>query len=147
MSKLDECKSAIEEDKLTFGIACVNKFVQWEEVVVKHLTDAGRLEKESHDASLAIVNATILHMGADSPYGDVLEGGTLVTKGGVISAVGPAASVEVPSGAVVINANQGACTLLYSVESVLSLAACRIRPTRLHRHACALERIQRPLPS
>ncbi|KAI5887269.1 uncharacterized protein SCHCODRAFT_02641146 [Schizophyllum commune H4-8] len=107
VSKLDECKSAIEEDKVTFGIACVNKLVQWEQVVVKHSTDVSRLGKESQNASLAIVNATILHMDSDNRYGDVIEGGTLVTKGGLISAVGPAASVEVPSDAVVINANQG----------------------------------------
>ncbi|KAL1720584.1 hypothetical protein EV715DRAFT_271894 [Schizophyllum commune] len=107
VSKLDECRSAIKEDQVTFGIACVNKLVHWEQVVVKHSTDAARLKKESPNASLAIVNATILHMSADSPYDDFIEGGTLVTKGGVISAVGPAALVEIPSEAVVINANQG----------------------------------------
>ncbi|TRM63712.1 hypothetical protein BD626DRAFT_569086 [Schizophyllum amplum] len=106
-SKLSQCTTAIEEDVLTFGIACVNKLVEWEQVVVEHPTDVGRLKQEGSGGSLAIVNATIVKMSSDDFDSDIIEGGTLLTKGGVISAAGSAASVDIPDDAVVINANQG----------------------------------------
>ncbi|KAL1742535.1 hypothetical protein HDZ31DRAFT_65886 [Schizophyllum fasciatum] len=107
VSRLGDCKSAIEADKETFGIACVHELVQWEEVVVKHATDAGRLRQERHGSSLAIVNATIVTMSSGDRDKDIIEGGTLVTKDGVVTAIGISASVEVPADAHVINAHQG----------------------------------------
>ncbi|KDQ62649.1 hypothetical protein JAAARDRAFT_171198 [Jaapia argillacea MUCL 33604] len=127
LDKLSECADEIERDGETFGIGCTRKLVRWEEVVVEHSTDVSRLKEEakahlamaSSEAKtadlgalanadvLVLANATVLTMNSGNLEGDLLFNATLVTRGGVIEAVGHSRSLEVPKGASVIDIQGG----------------------------------------
>jgi hypothetical protein len=104
VARLSECTSEIEQDKLTFGIACVSKLVSSEDVVVEHSTDIARLKKDAKGKdTLVFFNANIIPMG--SPNAKVIRNGVIISKGGVITDVGTAGAV----GAALSNAkSQGA---------------------------------------
>lgn len=116
------CSSEVEEDRLNFGISCVNKLVDYQEVFIEHLTDIARLRQEAtllkgvhkewlglRDDSdvLVITNATILTMATGNPQNDLIENGVLITRGGVIESVGTASDIRVPVHAQTIDAQRG----------------------------------------
>ena len=118
VSRLSECGKIVEADPLTFGISCVKDLVRYQEVVVLHSTDIGRLKRDARASSqhetdsvnsdvLVIANATILSMETGDPDSDLIHDGILVTRGGVIESVGTMRSVVVPAGATVIDAHGG----------------------------------------
>lgn len=121
ISKLGKCSSAITDDPLTFGISCVKSLLQYQEVVVEHSTDIARLKRDaaavSHEHKewlhaqasdvVVIYNATLLTMATGDPGRDVIPGGILVVRGGVIDSVGTLDNTVIPVGVTAINAHQG----------------------------------------
>ncbi|TFK34840.1 hypothetical protein BDQ12DRAFT_688936 [Crucibulum laeve] len=122
ISKLRECSSAIKDDRLNFGISCVKRLLHYQEVLVEHSTDIARLKKEAATAQnahkewlkiqdnsdvLVIMNATLLTMTSGNPRSDLIPGGVLVSRGGVIDSVGALENFIAPTGATVINAQGG----------------------------------------
>lgn len=113
----------VERDRLNFGISCVHKLVNYQEVIIKHPTDIARLKQEAaalhgtHKAwldlqdgsdTLVITNATVLTMETGEIGNDLIENGTLVTRGGVIQYVGPISQAfSIPARAQVIDAQGG----------------------------------------
>ncbi|KAL0070502.1 hypothetical protein AAF712_002334 [Marasmius tenuissimus] len=89
VSKLSQCSSDIEADPETFGIACVREQLEFQEVFFEHSTDIGRLKKETNTTTkLVIRNATLLTMNTGEEDTDLIRGGSLVIKDGVIQTVG-----------------------------------------------------------
>lgn len=119
VSQLHRCSSAVQKDRLTFGIECTKKILNFQEINVHHSTDIARLK---HDAALAarakaldesiapailvITNATVLTMETGSQRGDLLRNALLVVRDGVIQLVLSAPDV-LPQGAMVLNAQGG----------------------------------------
>lgn len=121
VSKLGKCSSAITDDPLTFGISCVKSLLQYQEVIVEHSTDIARLKRDaaavSHEHKewlhaqasdvVVIYNATLLTMATGDPVRDVIPGGVLVVRGGVIDSVGTLDNTVIPVGVTAINAHRG----------------------------------------
>lgn len=128
VSKLKVCAEEIQQDRLNFGISCVNKLVRYQEVFVEHATDIARLRHEAallkgihkewlniQDDSdvLVITNATLLTMTTGNVKDDLIRNGVLVTRGGVIEYAGPAsADFHVPARAQTIDAQGGRSTMM-----------------------------------
>ncbi|KAL1742540.1 hypothetical protein HDZ31DRAFT_43021 [Schizophyllum fasciatum] len=123
VDKLAECREESQADMLTFGINCVALLVKRHPVSIEHASDISRLREEArgvaeaagdHNANsdvLIIANATILTMASGSgPSEDIVYHASLVTRGGIIEAVGPTAAVVVPEGATVLDAQGGFVT-------------------------------------
>lgn len=120
ISKLDQCSSEIAKDGDTFGIACVVKLLQHQEVLVDYPTDIQRLKDEAlislsrmsaasaaNADVLIIANATILTMEGETLAEVPIRGGALVTRGGLIEQVVKGQNLRVPDGATVIDAQGG----------------------------------------
>ncbi|KAJ8474259.1 hypothetical protein ONZ45_g16009 [Pleurotus djamor] len=136
LSQVAKCAKAIEYDSSTFGIECLHRYVQWEEVLVEHTTDIARLKKDSRQALskklasavrvqepdtafqqnevsfndadvLIIYNATLLTMESGHASSDLIPNGAIVSRGGVIESAGLMQDLVVPTGATVVDA-QGA---------------------------------------
>ncbi|KAG7086468.1 hypothetical protein E1B28_002419 [Marasmius oreades] len=89
VSKLSQCQSEIESDPETFGVACVKGLLEFQEVIFKHSTDIARLKKDAKTTSKVVIqNATILTMHTGDLHTDLIRGGSLVVKDGVIQSVG-----------------------------------------------------------
>ncbi|KAG2020880.1 amidohydrolase, variant 3 [Coprinopsis cinerea AmutBmut pab1-1] len=137
--RLSRCATSIIQDKVNFGINCVKDLLYYQEVHVEHSTDIARLKKEAsgfrpgiqtpaskdaeHEVSytindkdngaitdlMIIFNATLLTMATGKQETDLIRGGILIVRGGVIDAV---ATLETFSevdvkGAIVIDAKGG----------------------------------------
>lgn len=114
ISRLSSCSEAIQDDTQTFGIACVKDLLDITEVTVLYESEISRLRREAkvHATTanadvVAFVNATILTMENGDQLNDLIEGGTVVLRGGFIEAVGKDDEVVVPDGSVIIQANGG----------------------------------------
>ncbi|KAJ7581528.1 hypothetical protein C8J56DRAFT_267327 [Mycena floridula] len=113
VSRLQQCQAEINQDPLTFGVLCVSKLVDAQEVKFEHSTDIARLKTDA--ASLAVENsdvtvirnATLLTMATGTEELDLVREGAMVLRGGLIEFVGQDVSVSVPAGATVINADGG----------------------------------------
>jgi hypothetical protein len=121
---------------MTFGISCVKDLLQYHELVVEHSTDIARLKRDasavSHDHewlraqasdTVVIFNATLLTMNTGNPARDLIPGGILVSRGGVIDAVGALENFVVPGGSTVINAHRG--TQIILIQSFVSYASLK----------------------
>ncbi|KXN82625.1 hypothetical protein AN958_02476 [Leucoagaricus sp. SymC.cos] len=121
-SRLQECASAVQEDRLNFGISCIEKLVNFQEVKIEHSTDIARLKQEAasirgthkewlgiqdNSDMLIIANATLLTMETDFIERDLIRNGILATRGGVIIYAGSARRYPIPKGAQVIDAQGG----------------------------------------
>ncbi|KAG6836930.1 hypothetical protein H0H93_001092 [Arthromyces matolae] len=107
---LTRCSSAIEKDTINFGISCVKNLIRYQELVIEHPTDIARLK---HDAKgrdqVVIYNATLLTMATGNEQWDVISGGLITLRGGVITSIGHLAQDDaIPRGpGMVINAEGG----------------------------------------
>lgn len=157
---MKQCTSAIEDDVLTFGISCVADLVEEQEIFVEHSTDIARLRRDAKLISrsqakepllaadndvVVIVNATLLTMDSGDERRDLIPGGLMVVRAGVIEYVGPFDNATVPPGATVINAGGG--KLLFHPCSTTLIVARRLRYSRIYRCTCSLEWIHYPLSS
>ncbi|KAF9265845.1 hypothetical protein L218DRAFT_121543 [Marasmius fiardii PR-910] len=107
VSKLSQCQSEIANDPETFGIACVKNLLAFQEVIFEHTTDVARLKKDAGTTSkLVIQNATIVTMHTGDLDTDLIRGGSLVVKDGVIQSVGQLKDSDL-DGAEVIQADGG----------------------------------------
>jgi hypothetical protein len=113
VSKLADCKSAIAHDATTFGVGCTTARLDFVELVAEHSTDVARLKHDAGGAAVLVIsNATLLTMRTGTPA-DLIHGGVLVLRDGVIEGVfgGDEARVAlaaVPRGAAIIDAMGGA---------------------------------------
>jgi len=116
VSKLTECRSQIEHDATKFGISCVKNLLKYQEIVVEHSTDIERMKKSTDSGSLSnadvvvIHNATVLTMETGNLQDDLLRGGMLVIRGGVIEevySVLDAPALTSYAGSTVIDAQEG----------------------------------------
>ncbi|GLB35482.1 putative amidohydrolase family protein [Lyophyllum shimeji] len=110
-SNLRKCSAAIEADQINFGISCVKDLLEYQEVTVEHSTDTARLKRDADGHERVVVyNATLLTMATGELRWDLVPGGILIARGGVIHAVGTLAQADslIPGGtATVINAQGG----------------------------------------
>jgi hypothetical protein len=125
VSKLHKCSTAIKEDSSTFGISCVKKLVEYQEVIVTHSTDISRLKRDASASAVAndgtgafvnadvlvIKNATLLTYNTGHLETDLISNGVLITKGGVFESVTSAQNAAIPDGATVIDAHGGSLIL------------------------------------
>ncbi|KAF5373175.1 hypothetical protein D9758_001510 [Tetrapyrgos nigripes] len=117
ISKLSKCSSEIERDSTTFGISCIKDLLKYQEIVVEHSTDIARVKKSTTRTSptsngdvVVIHNATILTMETGKLETDLIEGGMLVIRGGVIESVysvSKAPSLSSYLGSTIIDAHGG----------------------------------------
>ncbi|KAH7890028.1 hypothetical protein F5I97DRAFT_626000 [Phlebopus sp. FC_14] len=114
ITHLTSCSEAIKDDTETFGVACVTKLLEVTEVDVRYESEITRLRREARAYSadddadvIAITNATILTMDHGNVYEDLITGGTIVLRSGLIDAVGTDGEVSVPAGALVIPGEGG----------------------------------------
>ncbi|KAG6873372.1 hypothetical protein C0995_016481 [Termitomyces sp. Mi166 len=108
--KLQECSSAIGKDPVNFGISCVKDQISYQEIVVEHSTDIARLKRDAEDSDQVVIyNATLLTMETGQERWDVIQGGLMIIRGGVIASIGHLAQDEaIPHGtATAINAYGG----------------------------------------
>ena len=119
VSRLSECSSEIKADALRFGIECVKKILDIQELEVVHSTDIARLVGESRALALsqgrrtenadvyAITNANVLTMSTGNLVNDFIANATLVIRKGVIHQVGPQSDIVIPQGTTVLSAEGG----------------------------------------
>ncbi|KAG6865662.1 hypothetical protein C0991_000432 [Blastosporella zonata] len=110
ISKLKKCSSAIDKDEINFGISCVKNQLSYQEIVVEHLTDIARLKQDANGSEQVVIyNATLLTMATGEERWDVIRGGIIIIRGGVITGVGRLAQNQsIPGGpATAINAQGG----------------------------------------
>ncbi|EGN96264.1 hypothetical protein SERLA73DRAFT_94359 [Serpula lacrymans var. lacrymans S7.3] len=114
LSKLSQCSSDINKDPSNFGISCIKGILNYQEIFVHHSSDIARLKQEALDLDpanlnadlLVIKNATILTM--DKAFSEnVLHGGVLTVRGGVIESVNLQHEAVIPNGATVVDAEGG----------------------------------------
>ncbi|KAG8958820.1 hypothetical protein FRC03_008801 [Tulasnella sp. 419] len=128
VSRVSQCKGAIEADPQNFGFECIRHLLDVQEITVKYETDVSRISKEAKkefdsrsstsDLSkqeiatrrinadlLVITNATLVTMQTGIEDRDVVPGGMLFIRGGVIQTVG--VGLPIPPGAKVIDAEGG----------------------------------------
>lgn len=121
---MKDCSTAIKKDQSTFGISCVRKLVEYQEIIVHHSTDISRLKQQSaalavgsnlaNADALVIINARILTM-ESRPKSSLIPDGVLISRGGVIESVGDVHSVMIPDGATVIDARGGRAFVRFPV--------------------------------
>ncbi|KAL0568939.1 hypothetical protein V5O48_013038 [Marasmius crinis-equi] len=111
VSNLEQCASEIRRDPERFGISCIDKLVNRQEIFVYHATDISRLKydiRESANTSghdvLAVVNATLLTMATGNQSEDYVPDGSFVIRSGLIEDVGPTSEVAIPVNATIIDA-------------------------------------------
>ncbi|KAG6845196.1 hypothetical protein H0H87_012523 [Tephrocybe sp. NHM501043] len=110
ISKLKKCSSAIHKDQINFGIACVKNQINYQEIVIEHLTDIARLKQDANGREQVVIyNATLLTMATGKERWDIVRGGLIIIRGGVITGVGRLAQGDsIPGGpATAINAEGG----------------------------------------
>ncbi|KXN80760.1 hypothetical protein AN958_07836, partial [Leucoagaricus sp. SymC.cos] len=122
VSRLQECASTVQEDRLNFGISCIKKLVNFQDVKIEHSTDIARLKQEAasirgthkewlgiqdNSDMLIIANAILLTMETGFIERDLIRNGILATRGGVIMYAGSARRYPIPKGAQVIDAQGG----------------------------------------
>ncbi|KAG8988372.1 hypothetical protein FRB90_002790 [Tulasnella sp. 427] len=122
VDQLKHCRSAIHGDSSTFGIDCVQRYVNFTEIHASYQSASDRLNKDAFEVAqrdgsdadhmakrqadiLVIINATIVTMSTGDERQDIIYGGTIIVQGGVIQLVGP--NLAVPQGAKVIDAEGG----------------------------------------
>ncbi|EEB86734.1 hypothetical protein MPER_16201, partial [Moniliophthora perniciosa FA553] len=131
VSKLGQCVEQIQQDPETFGIKCLDKVVERQEIYVSHSTDIARFKEETRGShnTLAIINAKIMTMESGVEEHDMIQNGTLLVKDGLIGDVGGRSNVRIPANATVIDA-QGckgfSPTRSYSSQCSLSLCHSRV---------------------
>ncbi|KAF7308739.1 Amidohydro-rel domain-containing protein [Mycena kentingensis (nom. inval.)] len=114
VTQLSKCDSEIKADPITYGIDCVQKLLDVQEIVIQYETDIARLKKEaaalnaqSADAdAFVIFNATILTMATGDPKQDLIHNGVLTIRGGVIESVG-GPETRIQQGVAAYNAQGG----------------------------------------
>ncbi|KAG6882453.1 hypothetical protein C0992_011629, partial [Termitomyces sp. T32_za158] len=112
ISELQKCSSAIDQDPVNFGISCVKDQIKYQEIVVEHPTDIARLKRDAEGRDQVVIyNATLLTMETGQEQYDVIRGGQIIIRGGVITAVGlPGQDEDIPhASATAINAHGGDC--------------------------------------
>ena len=106
-----QCSSAIAKDKLTFGIQCTSKHLNYHRIAVEYSTDISRQKEEAaiHGSGdfVVIYNATLLLMEKDSPEHDVLHEAILIVSGGKIDSIIGFGDAVIPASATTINAQGG----------------------------------------
>ncbi|KIJ63294.1 hypothetical protein HYDPIDRAFT_113258 [Hydnomerulius pinastri MD-312] len=111
IDRLSSCSQAIEEDTQNFGVGCVTSLLDVTEVYVHYESEVTRLRREAKAFAgadiVAFVNATILTMENGELDEDLISGGTVVLRDGLIEAVGKDTEVHVPTEALVIQAEGG----------------------------------------
>jgi hypothetical protein len=136
ISDLAKCSSEIKTDRTNYGIKCVKDVLDYQEIIVEHSTDIARLRREAGAARheheswlpvesdtaadsasrsrpfptndmLVIYNATLLTMATGDPRWDSIEGGILISQGGVITGAGRLENSLIPERATAINAHEG----------------------------------------
>jgi predicted amidohydrolase YtcJ len=89
----------------------VTRLLDVTEVDVRYESEVTRLRREAHAFSdvdtVALVNATILTMEHGDVHQDIIGGGTVILRDGLIDAVGKDGEVSVPAGALTIQINGG----------------------------------------
>jgi hypothetical protein len=139
ISDLAKCSSEIKTDRTNYGIKCVKDLLNYQEIIVEHSTDIARLKREAGAARhghkswlsvesgnvtdssrpfptndmLVIYNATLLTMATGDPRWDIIEGGILISQGGVITGAGTLENTFVPERATAINAHEGMWSYSY----------------------------------
>ncbi|KAK7049435.1 hypothetical protein VNI00_006036 [Paramarasmius palmivorus] len=104
VTKLKQCIRHIRLDPQTFGIKCLNALVERQEIYVSHSTDIARLKAEDAGGDLAIINAKVITMETGIEEKDIIPDGALLVKGGLISSVGNATSIQLRPNMTVIDA-------------------------------------------
>ena len=101
---------------MRFGIDCIKKLLDVQEVEATYETDTTRLKKEASASALSrgassqdsetyvIRNATILTMSSGSLDDDFYASSTLIIKGGIIDSISPVDQAYIPEGATVLDA-------------------------------------------
>lgn len=111
ISRLPQCSQAIKVDILTFGVDCVIRLLDVTEVNVRYESEVTRLRREAREFSgmdiVAFVNATILTMEHGDVHRDLISGGTVILRDGLVDAVSKDDEVSVPAGALVIQTDGG----------------------------------------
>ncbi|KAF5373144.1 hypothetical protein D9758_001532 [Tetrapyrgos nigripes] len=128
VSKLEECESAVKDDPAYFGISCIERILDQQEVFVEHSTDIARLKEDARtkaanqisessvrdgeitrqNADVVVIwNATILTMEHGDEDRDLIKEGAMVVRAGVIAEVGRMEEVTVPVGVTIIDAHGG----------------------------------------
>jgi len=109
--RLAQCSQAIKADTQTFGVDCVTRLLDITEVDVRYESEVTRLRREARAFSgvdtVAFVNATILTMEHGDVHRDLISGGTVILRDGLIDAVGKDGEVSVPAGTLVIQTDGG----------------------------------------
>lgn len=81
------------------------------EVNVRYESEITRLRREARTFSgvdiVAFVNATILTMEHGDAHRDVINGGTIILRDGLIDGVGKDGEISVPNGALIIQTDGG----------------------------------------
>ncbi|KAI0648336.1 hypothetical protein C8Q79DRAFT_1008671 [Trametes meyenii] len=121
ISKLNVCANAVKQDTTTFGIACMKKLPEFQEVVVEYPGDVKRLKEEAanfaaakygeeagpHAEFFVIANATLITFETGNPKADILRDAVLVTRNGEIEAIVGVHDAVIPYGATVLDAEGG----------------------------------------
>ncbi|KAF9239695.1 hypothetical protein BU15DRAFT_87992 [Melanogaster broomeanus] len=111
IARLSACAQDIKEDTQTFGVECVTKLLDVTEVTVRYESEVTRLRREARafaDAGVvAFVNATILTMEHGDIDQDLINGGTVLLRDGLIDAVGRDGEFPIPKGALIVQTDGG----------------------------------------
>ncbi|KAF8842538.1 hypothetical protein BDN67DRAFT_965670 [Paxillus ammoniavirescens] len=111
VSRLSTCSQAIKQDEQTFGVGCVTSLLDVTEVNVWYESEVTRLRRDARTFAnadvVAFVNATILTMEHGNVHQDLINGGTVVLRDGLIDAVGRDGEVPIPTGALVVQTDGG----------------------------------------
>ncbi|KAF9228696.1 hypothetical protein BS17DRAFT_691608 [Gyrodon lividus] len=111
ISRLSTCSQAIKEDMQTFGVKCVTNLLDVTEVDVRYESEVTRLRREVRALAnadvVAFVNATILTMEHGDVHQDLINGGTVTLRDGLIDAVGRDGEVPIPTGALIVQTDGG----------------------------------------
>ncbi|KAG8981639.1 hypothetical protein FRB90_007111 [Tulasnella sp. 427] len=122
VDQLKHCRSAIQGDPSTFGIDCVQRYVNVTEIYAHYQSESDRITQDAFKVAqrggsstdqpagtqfdiLVIINAIIVTMTTGNERQDMIHGGTIIVQGGVIQLVGQ--DLAVPQGAKVIDAEGG----------------------------------------
>ena len=110
-----KCGTAIKKDAKRFGIECVKGLLGVQKLVVWYNTDISRLKSDisgfqrddtSDQIDLVVKNATIITMETGKEETDVLNGASLLIRGGLVYSI-VTGGVQVPNTTKVIDANGG----------------------------------------
>ena len=110
-----KCGTAIKKDAKRFGIQCVKGLLNIQKLAVWYHTDISRLKRDisgsqkddtSVQIDLVVRNATIITMETGKEETDILNGASLLIRGGLVYSI-VAGDVQVPNATKVIDANGG----------------------------------------